>query len=86
MDVAIEGDDTVSREKHGVIIFDPKKLAFWVLPGDASGLVYVNGEIVHSPTQISADDTLEIGQSKLVLVPFCGPKFNWTAEKTGDSK
>jgi hypothetical protein len=86
MDVAIENDDTVSREKHGVIIFDPKKLAFWVLPGDASGLVYVNGEIVHSPTQISADDKLEIGQSKLVLVPFCGPKFNWTAEKTGDSK
>jgi hypothetical protein len=83
MDVAIEGDDTVSREKHGVIIFDPKKLAFWVLPGDASGLVYVNGEIVHSPTQINADDKLEIGQSKLVLVPFCGPKFNWTAEKAG---
>ena len=28
---------------------------------------------------------LEIGQSKLVLVPFCGPKFNWTTEKTGES-
>ncbi len=81
MDVAIQNDDTVSREKHGVIVFDPKKLAFWVLPGDASGLVYVNGEIVHSPTQINPDDVLEIGQTKLVLVPFCGPKFNWTAEK-----
>lgn len=85
MDVSILGDDTVSRERHGVVVFDPKKLAFWVLPGDASGLVYINGEIVHSPTQLNPDDALEIGQSKLVLVPFCGTKFNWTAEKTGDT-
>ena len=77
MDVCIPNDDTISREKHGVVIFDPKKLIFWILPGDASGLVYLNGEIVHSPTQIKADDALEVGQSKLVLVPFCGEKYNW---------
>jgi hypothetical protein len=77
MDVCIASDDTISREKHGVVIFDPKKLIFWILPGDASGLVYLNHEIVHSPTQFKADDVLEIGQSKLVLVPFCGEKYNW---------
>ena len=77
MDVCIASDDTISREKHGVVIFDPKKLIFWILPGDASGLVYLNHEIVHSPTQLKSDDVLEIGQSKLVLVPFCGEKYNW---------
>ncbi len=77
MDVCVPGDDTVSREKHGVVIFDPKKQAFWVLPGDSSGLVYLNGDLVHAPTQINRDDVIEIGQTKLVLIPFCGDKYSW---------
>ena len=78
MDVVIESDPTVSREKHGVVVFDPKKNSFWVLPGEASGLVYLNGEMVNSPSQMKADDIVEIGQTKLVLVPFCGDKHNWS--------
>jgi hypothetical protein len=77
MDVCVPGDDTISREKHGVLIFDPKKQAFWVLPGESAGLVYLNGEIVHSPTPINRDDVLELGQTKLVLIPFCGDKYTW---------
>jgi hypothetical protein len=78
MDVCVPGDDTVSREKHGVVIFDPKKQVFWVLPGDSSGLVYLNGEIVHSPAPLKRDDLLEIGQTKLVLIPFCGDQYSWS--------
>jgi hypothetical protein len=78
MDVILDGDNTVSREKHGVIIFDPKRQAFWVLPGEASGLVYLNGDIVHSPTQMHADDVIEVGKTKLVLIPFCGEKYTWS--------
>jgi hypothetical protein len=78
MDVIIENDNSVSREKHGVVVFDPKKLNFWALPGDASGLVYLNGEVVYSPTQMKPDDVLDIGQTKLVLIPFCSERHNWT--------
>ncbi len=78
MDVVIESDPTVSREKHASVIFDPKKKAFWVLPGEASGLVYLNGEMVNAPSPMKADDIVEVGQTKLVLVPFCGDKYNWT--------
>lgn len=77
MDVFIPSDDTVSRERHGIVVFDPKKQVFWVLPGEASGLVYLNGEAVHSPTAMKSDDILEIGETKLVLIPFCGDKYNW---------
>jgi len=80
MDVTIENDNTVSRERHAVIIFDPKKKSFWALPGEASGLVYLNGDMVNSPTPMKADDTLEVGQTKLVLVPFCGDRYSWSAE------
>lgn len=77
MDVVIDGDNTVSRERHGLVIFDPKKQTFWALPGDASGLVYLNGEIVNAPQEMKGDDVLEIGRTKLVLVPFCGGKYSW---------
>jgi len=82
MDVCVAGDETVSRERHAVVIFDPKKQAFWALPGDAAGLVYLNGDIVHVPAQMQRDDILEVGQTKLALIPFCGDKYTWTREAT----
>jgi len=78
MDVTIENDHTVSRERHATVVFDPKKKSFWALPGEASGLVYLNGDMVNAPTPMKADDTLEVGQTKLVLVPFCGDRYDWT--------
>jgi Inner membrane component of T3SS, cytoplasmic domain len=80
MDVCVAGDETVSRDRHALVIFDPKKSAFWAVPGDAAGLVYLNGDIVHSPTLMHRDDLLEVGQTKLVLVPFCGEKYSWSRE------
>ena len=77
MDIAIEGDNMISRERHAIVIFDPKKKSFWALPGDASGLVYLNGEMVNSPTAMKADDVLELGQTTLVLIPFCGERYSW---------
>jgi hypothetical protein len=80
MDVCVAGDESVSRDRHATVIFDPKKQTFWTLPGDASGLVYLNGDIVHSPAQMRRDDVLEVGQTKLVLIPFCGEKYSWSRE------
>ena len=80
MDVCVAGDETVSRERHAMVIFDPKKQVFWAVPGDAAGLVYLNGDIVHSPTEIKRDEVLEVGHTKLVLIPFCGDKYAWSRE------
>jgi FHA domain len=80
MDVCVAGDETVSRDRHAMVIFDPKKQVFWAIPGDASGLVYLNGDIVHSPTQMQRDDVLEIGHTKLALIPFCGEKYSWSRD------
>jgi len=77
MDVCVLSDDRVSSEKHGVVIFDPKQRVFWTLPGDSGEAVYLNGEILHRPCQLKRDDVLELGQTKLVLIPFCGDKYNW---------
>jgi Inner membrane component of T3SS, cytoplasmic domain len=77
MDICIPGDESVSREKHAVITFEPKKRVFWLHPGDASGLVYRNDEMVHSPVELKADDVIEAGKTKLILVPFSSIKATW---------
>ena len=78
MDVCVGGDEAVSRDRHALVIFDPKKQVFWAVPGDSSGLVYLNGEIVNAPSQMHRDDVLEMGETKLVLIPFCGEKYSWS--------
>jgi hypothetical protein len=34
--------------------------------------------MVNAPAVMKADDVLELGQTKLVLVPFCGDRYNWS--------
>ena len=59
MDIAIAGDESVSREKHAAVAFDPKKAQFWLLPGEASGLLYLNDQLVNTPSALKARDVLE---------------------------
>ncbi|MBL8233680.1 MAG: FHA domain-containing protein [Bryobacterales bacterium] len=77
MDVCVSGDDAISREKHAVVTFEPKKQTFWLSPGESSGLVYLNGDILHLPAPLKDRDVIEIGKTKLVLVPFVSGEFRW---------
>ncbi len=77
MDIAIGGDDTISREKHAILTFDPKKKQFWIQPGESTGLVYLNGEAIYVPQPLQARDTIELGQTKLQFVPFVSETFQW---------
>jgi hypothetical protein len=77
MDVSIGGDDSISRDKHAAVSFEPKKKVFWLLPGESSGLVYLNDEVVNAPTQLKARDVIELGKTKLMFYPFCDEQFQW---------
>lgn len=77
MDICIGGDDAISRENHAIISFNPKKSSFLIMPGEGRGIVYLNDEEVATPTELQAYDTIELGQTKLMFIPFCGEKFKW---------
>ena len=77
MDIAITGDDAISRENHAVVSFNPKNEMFRLAPGDGRGLVYLNEEEVLTPMALKAYDVIELGGSKLSFVPFCGDRFQW---------
>lgn len=77
MDIALENDESVSRDRHAILTFDPRKKEFWIQPGDSSGMVYLNGGAVHVPQRLRERDTIEVGRTKLVFVPFVNEKFQW---------
>lgn len=79
MDVALTADPRVSRERHALVTYDPRSNQYRLVPGDGSGLVYLNGDAVDVPTTLSAHDRIEVGETTLVFVPLCGDAFRWGA-------
>jgi hypothetical protein len=77
MDVRLSADETISRENHAVVSYNPKNQQFKLLPGEGRGLVYLNDQEVDGPTPLQAGDRIELGQTKLMFVPLCGPQFDW---------
>jgi len=77
MDICIGGDDAISHENHAVISFNPKKNSYLLAPGAGRGIIYLNDEEVATPTELKAYDSIEMGQTKLLFVPFCDERFKW---------
>ncbi|MEP7364048.1 MAG: FHA domain-containing protein [Acidobacteriota bacterium] len=78
MDVAISGDARVSRARHAIVTFEPRKKIFYLSPGDASGLVYLNDDLLDKTVPIGPDDRIEVGDTTLKLVPFVTGDFSWS--------
>jgi hypothetical protein len=77
MDIAIASDASISRENHAVISYNPKRNRFSLAPGDSRGLVYLNDDEVLAAVALNAYDTIELGSTKLLFVPFCNDRFRW---------
>ena len=75
MDICITGDESVSRNTHAVIVFEPRQRTFRLSTGEGRGLVYLNGEVVEGMTKLEANAVIELGHTKLMFVPF---PFSWT--------
>ena len=77
MDIQILGDNEINRKNHTIIVYDAKKLNTMILPGDSSGLAYLNDEPVYVPAELKAYDTVGMGNSRFLFIPLCGTTFSW---------
>lgn len=77
MDVCLEKDKSVSRERHAVVIYEPFKREFYVSPGDSHELFYLNGSVVLEHMELADRDELKIGETILRFVAFCDKEFGW---------
>jgi hypothetical protein len=78
MDVCIEGDETISRDIHCQIAFDPRSKTFSVVPGIGRNLSYLNDQAVFSAMELKSYDRLDLGDSSFLFIPF---SFDWEREK-----
>lgn len=77
MDIRIIKDKAISRENHAAVSYSPKNHTFRLYPGESKGLVYLNEEEVLTPEPLKPYDVIELGQTKLMFIPFCSDKFQW---------
>ena len=81
MRICIDGDETIARENHGFVSYDPESNTYTVLPGIARGLVYLNRGPVYAPSPLRPFDEIKLGNTTLLFVPLCGnfgeKPFRW---------
>lgn len=71
------GDNSISRENHASIAYDPRQKSFYVGHGGKANIVRRNDRPVLSTEELSAGDLIDVGETTLRFVPLCGPDFSW---------
>lgn len=81
MDIKLTGENTVSRDKHAIVLYEPNQRIFLAQMGESHELVYLNGNLLMSNAQMKAYDRLQLGDAELMLIPCCGETFDWQEEE-----
>lgn len=81
MDVVLDMDPAVSRERHAIIVYEPRSRTFFAQNGDSHGMFYVNDKVILSNEVLKAYDRISLGNTELLFIPVCGPDFTWDNEK-----
>lgn len=82
MDVCLAGDQSVSRSRHAVVVYEPKSRTFLAQPGDSRELFYVNDQVVLAPVALQRGDRIQVGGTVLMLVPLCDENFSWELQNS----
>lgn len=77
MDICLEGERSVSRDRHAVIVYEPKERMFLAQAGDARELFYVNDDVVLDHVVLKANDIISLGKVDLMIIPCCTKEFAW---------
>lgn len=76
-DICFDFDQTISKEKCCVIVYDDRKNAFHIQSGEGINNIYINDDILLGARRLWDDDIIEIGQTKLVFRALCNSSFNY---------
>jgi hypothetical protein len=71
------GDDTISRDAHASVAFDPEDARHYLGAGAKSNLVRRNGRPVLGTEELVSGDLVRVGETTLRFVAFCDADFAW---------
>lgn len=75
-DVSIYDDNSISRENHCSIIFEPNESCFFLLPSSNAVTMY-GGNVLRGETLLENEDTFTIGNSTFRLIAYCKKGRTW---------
>ena len=80
--VAVDfGDMSISRDKHCVVTFEPKRRVFFIHNEGGTNLTYVGDAVVLQAQQLHNGEVIQIGDTEMRFVAFCGEDFSWDVEE-----
>lgn len=71
------GDEEVSRSDHATLTYDPRGRKFYLQHGGGTNLTYLNNAPVLAPVEIQHGHRINLGNTELLFVAFCGEQFDW---------
>lgn len=81
MDISLEDEDSISRNTHAIVIYEPKKRIFILQAGESKGLTYLNDDLILEYETLHAYDKIQLGECELLFIPFCNENFTWDSFK-----
>jgi hypothetical protein len=78
------GDNSISRENHAAVAYDPEQQAFFLGHGGKTNLVRLDGMPVLSTEPLNSGALIRIGETTLRFVALCGTEFDWDKTKDGE--
>lgn len=71
------GDNSISRDAHASIAYDPRGQTFFLGHCGKANIVRRNDRPVLSTEELFSGDHITIGETTLRFVAFCGQDFSW---------
>ena len=83
-DIVLKKDKLVSGEKNISTVYDSENNCFYVAAGESRNVAHFNGKalLFGMSKEMNAYDSLKVGKSKFLFVPFCSEHFNWRDSET----
>ncbi len=80
------GDNSISRENHAAIAYDPEQRRFFLGHGGKANLVRLNDRPVLSTEELQSGNLIRLGETTLRFIGLCGADFDWDQARDGEQR
>lgn len=77
MDIILLYENSVSREDHACISYDPSNRGFTLTAQNTQNYIAVNDKELTEPVTLRDRDMITLGKCTLTFIPFCNDAFGW---------
>jgi hypothetical protein len=77
MDICLAGNQKINRDRHAIVIYDPRSKNFFFQPDESRDLIYVNDKLLFGPEPLKHEDIIFMGDEKFVFLQLQSSQIDW---------